>query len=69
MLPGSPAAQAGLQPSDELVTLDGVAVPHTVPALWREIAKRSTLELEIRRAGATQRVKLARAYFLPPYGN
>ena len=69
VLPGSPAAQAGLQPSDELVTLDGVAVPHTVPALWREIAKRSTLELEIRRAGATQRVKLARAYFLPPYGN
>jgi hypothetical protein len=65
VLPGSPAALAGLQASDEIVTLDGRAVPHTLPLLWRAIAMRGALEMEIRRGGATQRTRLERAYFLP----
>jgi hypothetical protein len=67
VLPGSPAALAGLQASDEIETLDGRAAPHRLPALWQAIAEARELDLEVRRAGASLRVHLARAWFLPRY--
>jgi len=65
VLPGSPAARAGLQAGDEIVRLEGRAAPHTLPMLWQAIAQRGSLEMEVRRGAAVQRVRLERAYFLP----
>lgn len=64
VLPGSPAARAGLQPGDELVKIGGQSVANMSleQAVERIRGKLGTsVDLVIRRAGHTQSVRVARA--------
>jgi NifB/MoaA-like Fe-S oxidoreductase len=56
--PGSPAAQAGLQVGDEVLSVDG-EVPRDVIA-WRLLADHADVEVEIRRGGLDLTIDVAK---------
>ena len=66
ILAKSPAAQAGVEVGDRLVTVDALAVtsPH---ALWAYLADRSQALFGFERGGETRTIALNRAWFLPRF--
>ena len=56
--PGSPAARAGIQPGDEVVSLNGRRPRDVIE--WRLLADEADLELEVRRGGLDLDVAVAK---------
>ena len=59
VLPGSPAAVAGLRPGDELVSVNGVLPSDVIE--YQQLVDESLVDIEVRRDGETSQLHIAKA--------
>ncbi len=58
VLPGSPAAAAGLQPGDELLSVNGVVPTDVIE--YQQLVDESAVALEVRRDGSATKIEIAK---------
>ena len=63
VVPGSPAAVAGLRPGDELLSVNGVVLTDVIE--YQQLVDEAEVELEVRRDGATSALDITKAEGAP----